>query len=85
MLLSFEKNALEDLSWWLSNDRATAARILKLLEATIWNPRDGIGKPEQLRGFEEEIWSRRITLEHRLVYVVRKDQVIVQSCRYHYQ
>lgn len=84
MLLAFEKNALEDLSWWLANDRAIAKRILKLLEATLQEPRSGIGKPELLRGFEEEIWSRRITLEHRLVYLIQDKQIVVQSCRYHY-
>jgi toxin YoeB len=82
--LAFDPAAWEEYSWWLVNDRKTLVRINKLLDETLRNPRIGIGKPEQLRGFEEEIWSRRITLEHRLVYRVTADSVIVMSCRHHY-
>ena len=84
MQLAFDPAAWEEYSWWLVNDRKTLVRINKLLDETLRNPRIGIGKPEQLRGFEEEIWSRRITLEHRLVYRVTADSVIVMSCRHHY-
>jgi toxin YoeB len=82
--LAFDPAAWEECSWWLVNDRKTLVRINKLLDETLRNPRIGIGKPEQLRGFAEEIWSRRITLEHRLVYRVTAESVIVMSCRHHY-
>jgi toxin YoeB len=82
--LAFDPAAWEEYSWWLVNDRKTLVRINKLLDETLRNPRIGIGEPEQLRGFAEEIWSRRITLEHRLVYRVTAESVIVMSCRHHY-
>jgi len=82
--LAFDPAAWEEYLWWLSNDRKTLVRINKLLDDALRNPRFGIGKPEQLRGFAEEIWSRRITLEHRLVYRVTPESVIVMACKHHY-
>jgi toxin YoeB len=49
------------------------------------DPFTGIGKPEPLKYMEENIWSRRIDLEHRLVYVVNNEQIVFLSCRYHYE
>jgi toxin YoeB len=82
--LAFDPAAWEEYLWWLANDRKTLVRINKLLDDALRNPRSGIGKPEQLRGFSEEIWSRRITLEHRLVYRVTPESVIVMACKHHY-
>lgn len=84
MQLAFDPAAWEEYLWWLANDRKTLVRINKLLDDSLRNPRSGIGKPEQLRGFSEEIWSRRITLEHRLVYRVTPESVIVMACKHHY-
>ena len=84
MQLAFDPAAWEEYLWWLANDRKTLVRINKLLDDALRNPRSGIGKPEQLRGFSEEIWSRRITLEHRLVYRVTPESVIVMACKHHY-
>lgn len=84
MQLAFDPVAWEEYSWWLANDRKTLVRINKLLDDALRNPRVGIGKPEQLRGFDAEIWSRRITLEHRLVYRVTEDSLTVLSCKHHY-
>ena len=84
MKLAFDQAAWEDLQWWLVHDRNTAKRILKLIDAVVREPRSGIGKPEQLRGLGVEVWSRRITLEHRLVYAIENEILTIQSCRYHY-
>jgi toxin YoeB len=84
MKLAFDNAAWQDLQWWLANDREIAKRIFKLLEAIVRDPYVGIGKPERLRGFDTEVLSRRITLEHRLVYTVEADLITVLACRYHY-
>ena len=84
MKLAFDQSAWEDMQWWLFHDRETAKRIIKLIDAVMREPRSGIGKPEQLRGLGSEVWSRRITLEHRLVYVIEDEDITIQSCRHHY-
>jgi toxin YoeB len=75
----------EDLGWWYKNDDKKAAKILDLITAVMSDPFTGIGKPEPLKYMEENIWSRRIDLEHRLVYVVNNEQIVFFSCRYHYE
>ncbi|SCX04807.1 Txe/YoeB family addiction module toxin [Candidatus Aquiluna sp. UB-MaderosW2red] len=84
MKLSFEASAWEDLQWWIEHDRRIAKQIRKLLDAVLRQPREGIGKPEPLRGLGAEIFSRRITLEHRLVYGVLPGEIKILSCRHHY-
>ena len=59
-------------------------KILELVEAVVRNPFEGIGKPEPLKYLGSGVWSRRITLEHRLVYVVKNDKIDFIQCRYHY-
>lgn len=75
---------LQDLRWWVQNDRRVAGRILDLLESVLRDPFTGIGKPEPLRALGPDAWSRRITQEHRLVYRVLKDRIDFLQCRYHY-
>jgi len=65
-------------------DRATALRILELVEATLRDPFEGIGKPEPLRFHLQGCWSRRITQEHRIVYLVRDDRIDFLQARHHY-
>ena len=84
MQLAFDPAAWEDYQYWLVTDKAVVRRINKLIADVLRDPRFGIGKPERLIGMELEVWSRRITLEHRLVYVVETNRVVIQSCRYHY-
>lgn len=83
-LLIFDRDFLEDLTHWVTTDRKTALRILKLVEAIRRDPFIGIGKPEPLRYLGSGIWSRRITQEHRLVYRVETDRILFAQARYHY-
>ena len=75
---------LEDLQHWVETDRRTARRLLELVQAILHDPFDGIGKPEPLKYLGADIWSRRITQEHRCVYFVRSDRVEFLQGRYHY-
>lgn len=82
--LVFDRDFLEDLSHWVSIDRKVALKILELVEAIRRDPCKGIGKPEPLRHLGSGVWSRRITQEHRLVYIVKKDRLLFAQARYHY-
>ena len=75
---------LEDLQHWVEQDRRTARRLMQLMNAVMRDPFDGIGKPEPLRLLGSGVWSRRITQEHRLVYVVKATAVEFLQGRYHY-
>ena len=80
----FQREFLEDLRWWVTDDRRIALKVLELVEAVIRDPFTGIGKPEPLKHLAAGAWSRRITQEHRLVYLVRGDRIDFLQCRYHY-
>ena len=80
----FHREFLEDLRYWVKTDRSTALRILDLVEATLRDPRGGVGKPEPLRYLLAGCWSRRITQEHRLVYRVSGERIDFLQGRYHY-
>lgn len=77
--------ALEDLEWWLQQDRRVLQRILRLIREAAKSPFEGTGKPEPLKGTLAGAWSRRITGEHRLVYSVADESIRVLACRYHYE
>ena len=62
-----------------------AIRVLELVEAVMRDPFRGIGKPEPLKGIEPNTWSRRISGEHRLVYLVGRDRITFLQARYHYE
>ena len=79
-----DESCLEDLRWWVDTNRKTALRIMDLIEAVLRDPFAGIGKPEPLKSLGADTWSRRITEEHRLVYVVFTDRVVFVQARYHY-
>lgn len=81
---AFDPDFLEDLVYWIRTDRKRALRILKLVEATVREPFEGVGKPEALRGDLARRWSRRIDREHRLVYQVSAERVYLLAARYHY-
>lgn len=80
----FHTEFREDLAYWVKIDRKVALRILDIVEAVMRNPFDGVGKPEPLRYLGSGVWSRRITQEHRIVYVVGDDKIDFVQCRYHY-
>jgi toxin YoeB len=80
----FDREFRENLGWWYKNDRHKADKILDLVTDTMSHPCEGLGKPEPLEYLEANTWSRRIDLEHRLVYRIRHDRVDFLSCRYHY-
>ena len=82
--LEFQPEALEDLRYWVAEDRKVALKVLKLIEAARRDPHRGEGKPEPLRHLGSDIWSRRITQEDRLVYRVLADGIDVLQARYHY-
>jgi toxin YoeB len=82
--VAFTSKGWEDYLWWQSTDRQTLKRINRLIEAVVRDPFEGIGKPEPLKHMLTGAWSRRITDEHRLVYVVHDDDVVILQARYHY-
>ena len=83
-LAVFQKEFREDLRWWVRTDRKTALRALEIIEAVMRDPFEGIGKPEPLRHLLTGTWSRRLTQEHRIVYLVRDDRIDFLQARYHY-
>lgn len=80
-----DRAALEDLQWWVRNDRRTALKILDLIDESARDPFQGRGRPEALKFGLSGCWSRRINLEHRLVYEVGEKTLRVLSCRFHYR
>jgi len=89
----FQAGFREDLTYWIKKDRKTALKLLKLIEAVMRDPRQGIGKPEPLKHLGSGYYSRRITQEHRLVYRVRslareageiEERIDFLQGRYHY-
>ena len=84
MKVSFTENAWEDYLYWQKMDKKIVKRINELIKDIRRNPFEGLGKPESLKYDLSGKWSRRITDEHRLVYQVEGNNLIVYTCRYHY-
>jgi toxin YoeB len=80
----FQPEFIEDLQYWVETDRKLALRVLNLMEAIIRDPFAGVGKPEPLKYLAPGTWSRRITQEHRIVYLVKEDRIYFLQARYHY-
>jgi len=80
----FQPEFIEDLRYWVETDRKLALRAFDLIEAILRDPFEGIGKPEPLKYFTPGAWSRRLTQEHRIVYLVREDQIDFLQARYYY-
>ena len=80
----FQPEFREDLRYWVQTDRKVALRAFDLIEAIIRDPFTGIGKPEPLKYLSSGTWSRRLTQEHRIVYLVRDDRIDFLQARYHY-
>ncbi|MEV3962109.1 Txe/YoeB family addiction module toxin [Nocardia sp. NPDC050193] len=84
MKVTFAKVAFEDFGHWISTDRKMALRIMRLINDIDRDPFTGLGKPEPLKGDKSGYWSRRINDEHRLVYAVSGDNILIAAARYHY-
>ena len=86
MIVGFADRGWEDYQHWIANDKKTLKRINLLLNDIKRNPDDsnGLGKPERLKENFQGYISRRITSEHRLVYKIIDDLIVVAQCRYHY-
>jgi len=84
MRLIFAEPAWEDYQYWLQTDRKIIRRVNELIKDTMRSPFEGIGKPEPLRHALAGYWSRRITDEHRMVYKVEGNSLLLAQLRYHY-
>jgi len=84
MKLVFSQNAWEDYCYWQKNNKKTHARINDLIHDIKRNKYQGIGKPEPLRHNLAGYWSRRIDREHRLVYKIEGNAILIAQVRYHY-
>lgn len=84
MKVCFHAHAWADYLHWQKTDRKRLRRINELIRAVQRDPFRGMGKPEPLRGNWSGFWSRRIDREHRLVYAVVDDAILVAQCRFHY-
>lgn len=80
----FQPEFREDLRYWVETDCKVALRAFDLIEAVMEEPFVGIGKPEPLKYFAANTWSRRLTNEHRLVYLVSDTHIDFLQARYHY-
>ena len=81
--VTFTSNGWDDYCSW-ADDRKTLKRVNRLIEEARREPGAGTGKPERLSGNLSGYWSRRIDQEHRLVYTVRGDELVIVAARYHY-
>jgi len=84
MRIVFSKNAWEDYTSWLRDDKKNLKKINDLIKDIQRTPFQGKGKPEPLKYDLAGYWSRRINLEHRLVYQFENNEIRIYSCRYHY-
>lgn len=84
MILSWTQDAWEDYEYWQKTSKEKVKQISKLIKTIKRDPFEGIGKPEPLKHDLAGYWSRRIDQEHRLVYEVQDDAIIIVQCRYHY-
>ncbi len=84
-MISFRKRAWEDYLYWQQTDKSMLKRINTLIKDIQRTPFSGLGKPEPLKHQFAGLWSRRINDEHRLVYTLMTEELIIVQCRYHYQ
>ena len=82
--IAFERKAFQQFNNWVKEDKKIHAKIVELIDDTLRSPFSGLGKPEPLKYELKGYWSRRITDEHRLVYKVTDAQIVIVSCKFHY-
>jgi toxin YoeB len=80
----FQPEFREDLRYWVKTDRKIALRALSIVEPVLRDPFTGIGRPEPLKYLVVGAWSRRLTQEHRIVYLVSDERIDFLQARYHY-
>ena len=80
----FHPEFIEDLRYWVQTDRKMALRVLRIVEDILRDPFKGMGKPEPLKYLAEGAWSRRLTQEHRIVYLLSEGRIDFLQARYHY-
>ena len=83
-MAAFHPEFIDDLRFWVKQDRRIALKALELIEAVLRDPFDGIGKPEPLKHVLGGAWSRRLTQEHRIVYLVDETRIDFLQARHHY-
>jgi len=84
MRIIFSKNAWEDYVSWQTEDKKTLRKINSLIKEILRTPYEGTGKPEPLKFDLAGLWSRRIDLEHRFVYKIEDNDLLIYACRFHY-
>ncbi len=84
MQVMFERRAWEDYQYWCMYDRQMLKKINAFINDILRDPFGGIGQPEPLKHHLSGFWSRRINLEHRIVYVIQAGTLIIAQCRHHY-
>ncbi len=84
MRIVFSKNSWEEYVSWQTEDKKMLKKINLLIKDIQRTPYEGIGKPEALKFDLSGLWSRRIEREHRLVYQVKENELLIYSCKYHY-
>lgn len=84
MKIIFLDSAWEDYLYWQQQDKKTLKKINLLIKDAQKTPFEGLGKPEPLKHHLSGWWSRRIDLEHRLIYKLEANSIIIMQCRYHY-
>jgi toxin YoeB len=83
--IAFEREAFEQFNTWAIEDKKIYAKIVDLIDDVLRDPFKGLGKPEPLKHYLKGYWSRRITDEHRLIYKVTDEQILIVSCKFHYE
>jgi toxin YoeB len=83
--IGFEQEAFAEFFEWGKIDKKLQQKIVKLIEETLRSPFEGTGKPKPLKHYHQGYWSRRISEEHRLVYNITDDELIIISCKGHYE
>ena len=83
-MICFEDQAWDDYLYWQKNDKRILKRLNMLIKDIERSPFEGVGKPEPLKHLLAGCWSRRINAEHRIVYMVEDDKLVILQCRFHY-
>ena len=82
--IAFLPDAFNDFHEWALLDKKIYLKIVEIIKDISRQPFSGIGKPEPLKNNLKGLWSRRITQEHRLVYKVMEEEIVIVSCKFHY-